>query len=528
MVEKRRALLPLEALRNRSPETFMVNSEADAMMTYFDDRVKELGGEWAPTDDKSCVKEQKEREQDGGWDMNGCPRLRAVDRVMTIVDVADSAGPIAKLVFGAVHPTVAPPETPLFSSDFVGLAMRQLELKPSAGRLVAAFFNGAEGDISARRIERDVRDVWRHASLMRIAIEGAKEPVSIDLSAGIESRMHFAFAGEVLSVAGEPDFRLASKPKAGAALLGGGEGDRTPLYQLGWKERVTDRRANADQGAKLNALKPLLLPLLDKTWLLATSSSFPRVLPLGYAHMGALNIVSTPTEMSTATGYNIRKMLGFDTILIGLANEYASYTATADEYAVQDYMGASTLWGPQESNFFVRALSMLQHNQAFESDGEPKDRPGFGSSKLKPFDVGARRQAVDEDLDLILRDKYRTPVRDLPFITWEDQESDDDTYDEAANTCVAIEEESGTLVEDDSAGRLIILLREKPKDAVRRWTAIWLAPLEDTLSASKVVFTIKTASGTCYKSNSFTAFDKGDRGPLVTVQCPARSQICRQ
>jgi hypothetical protein len=191
-------------------------------------------------------------------------------------------------------------------------------------------------------------------------------------------------------------------------------------------------------------------------------------------------------------------------------------------------MGASTLWGPQESNFFVRALSMLQHNQAFESDGEPKDRPGFGSSKLKPFDVGARRQAVDEDLDLILRDKYRTPVRDLPFITWEDQESDDDTYDEAANTCVAIEEESGTLVEDDSAGRLIILLREKPKDAVRRWTAIWLAPLEDTLSARKVVFTIKTASGTCYKSNSFTAFDKGDRGPLVTVQCPARSQICRQ
>src|SRR5215510_4459704 len=97
---------------------------------------------------------------------------------------------------------------------------------------------------------------------------------------------------------------------AGAALVGGGEGDRTVLYRLGWKEGVTDFRATSEQGAKLAPFNSRLLPvLLDLTFLLAGPDDFPQALPLGYARLGTLEIVSTPTEMSTATGYNIRKAL---------------------------------------------------------------------------------------------------------------------------------------------------------------------------------------------------------------------------
>lgn len=518
----RQALLPPQLLRNRSPQTFMLNRNANQIMDDLDQRVKDLGGTVQSSDPKLCVKAQQPREQEGEWDIDGCPRLRAVDREITILDVIDSKGTVvATLIFGAMHPTVAPAETPLFSSDFVGLAMRQLELEDSSGKRVAAFFNGPEGDITARRVDRDVRDIWHHALWLRQAIDNARNATPLDVSTGIESRMHFAAPGEVL-VGTNVRFGLASEPMAGAALVGGGEGDRTPLYQLGWKEGVTDFRATSEQGAKLNAFKSRLLPFLpDLTDLLAGPDDFPQALPLGYAHLGTLEIVSTPSEMSTATGYNIRKALHSSDriVIIGLANEYASYTATADEYARQDYMAASTLWGPQESDFFVLALSKLKAGP-LPSDATPQDFPGLGSGKLKPFDVGARRQAVDEDLDLLLRNGKRNAVRDLPYFTWED-EGPIDKYAEASGTTVAIEHEDGTLFEDDTAGRLVVLLREKPQAGVRQWAAIWLAPLDDTLLTGRVRFRVKTAAGTCYKSALFAAAsDKRDRGAAIVVACP--------
>jgi neutral ceramidase len=524
-LQTRQAVLPVYSLRNRSPETFMLNRNAKSIMDDFDKRLRELGETPSSGDEDSCVKAQQKREQDGGWDIVGCPRLRAVDREMTILDVEDSSVRVATLVFGAVHPTVAQPDMPLFSSDFVGLAMRRLELD-SGGSLVAAFFNGAEGDIAARRIGRDIRDIWMHASWMRQAIDGAKDIKPLDLSSGIESRMHFAAPGEILT--GTPELRLAAEPRAGTAAFGGGEGDRTALYQLGWQERVTSFRSDDVHGAKLNPLKSRLLPsLIDLTFLLATSFDFPNALPLGYTRLGNFEIVSTPTEMSTATGYAIRKALrgSNPVVIIGLANEYASYTATADEYARQDYMAASTLWGAQESTFFVRALSMLKAGKPLPREGNPRDLPGFPSFALDPFDVGARRQAVDEDLYLLLRDGKRNPVRDLPYFTWSDRE-ETKTYEDVTKTYVAIEQENGTLVEDDSAGRLVVLVLEKPKDNVREWAAIWLASLDDTTGKKvSVVFTVKTATGKCYKSQPFDiAIDGGDRGSREVTCAQAGSR----
>jgi hypothetical protein len=45
---------------------------------------------------------------------------------------------------------------------------------------------------------------------------------------------------------------------------------------------------------------------------------------------------------------------------MGLASEYASYAASRDEYMLQDYMGASTLWGPDEGAFLACKLAALQ------------------------------------------------------------------------------------------------------------------------------------------------------------------------
>ena len=343
-----RGLFPLEALRNRSPETFMLNRDADDVM-------KELHQRDAPTTPEECVAKRFQEEPIDGWDLAGCPRLRAVDREFTVVNILRGTQQVALLVFAAVHPTVLFSDTPLYSSDFTGLVMRDIERK-SSDSMVAAFFNGAEGDISARRRRRDVNDLWAQRDGFATAIAKARTIGSID-TGPIDSRLHFSKWGEDASRLGEAAW-LAKEPKGGAAAIGGGEGDRTPLYALGWRERSIGNRARDRQGAKLEALESTLLPGVNLTWLLAKAKDFPRALPLTYATIGPLTapfvIVTAPTEVSTAAGYRIRQRFGPKdrSVLIGLANEYASYTSTAEEYARQDYMGASTLWGPGEAKAF--------------------------------------------------------------------------------------------------------------------------------------------------------------------------------
>lgn len=89
-----------------------------------------------------------------------------------------------------------------------------------------------------------------------------------------------------------------------------------------------------------------------------------RRLPVVYAQIGDLSLGILPVEMSTTQAIRIRN--DFQTNesapfqIVGLADEYSSYVATASEYAAQDYMGASTQWGPEEGAFFACKLKELR------------------------------------------------------------------------------------------------------------------------------------------------------------------------
>ena len=80
----------------------------------------------------------------------------------------------------------------------------------------------------------------------------------------------------------------------------------------------------------------------------------PEVLPVQVATIGNLAIVAVPFEMTTMAGRRLRKTvldqlspLGVDRVVVaGLANAYAGYLTTREEYAMQDYEGASTHFGP--------------------------------------------------------------------------------------------------------------------------------------------------------------------------------------
>ena len=88
-------------------------------------------------------------------------------------------------------------------------------------------------------------------------------------------------------------------------------------------------------------------PILDREPIL------PHIMPLQVITLGKLALVALPTEPSTMTGRRITQSVrphlekkGCEHIVIaGYSNAYSGYATTREEYAVQHYEGAHTLFG---------------------------------------------------------------------------------------------------------------------------------------------------------------------------------------
>jgi neutral ceramidase len=90
----------------------------------------------------------------------------------------------------------------------------------------------------------------------------------------------------------------------------------------------------------------------------------PHVLPVQILRIGSLAIVGVPVEPTTVSGRRMRAAVssafahaGVSRIVVnGYANGYASYVTTLEEYRVQLYEGASTLFGQWTLGAFCTEL----------------------------------------------------------------------------------------------------------------------------------------------------------------------------
>jgi neutral ceramidase len=157
----------------------------------------------------------------------------------------------------------------------------------------------------------------------------------------------------------------------------------------------------------------------------------PNVLPVQILTVGNVAMVAVPFEMTTMAGRRLRETVharlaprGVDTVVIaGLSNSYAGYLATREEYARQDYEGASTHFGPWTlaalQQEFARVAEAMSAGAEVELGPIPKD-PG----ELKTADLpdrpdalpdGVRFGQVVEDRDA--RDTY-TPGQTVSVTFW--------------------------------------------------------------------------------------------------------------
>lgn len=486
-------------------------------------------------------------EPEYGWeDTQGCPRLQAVDPRMTLLEVSKSTGMteriVGLLVFFAAHPTVLAPDSPVNNGDFASVAMAAVERR-HADHPVAAFFNGAEGDIHMRRLRRDFRDAVRLGTLFERTVfetlAAAPENVTNDpdISAGRIEVTDFA-AGDpkhpgqlrspqsVCSLKIWKDAALAMEPQYGVAGLGGGEGDLTTLVDLGWREGVRGQPQKG-QGPKLPGLDSSVLRNLKITDIVAPSEDFPAHLPLTYARLGSLAIGAFPVELTTTMGYRIRRSLGLDVpspspphpwfVLVGLANSYSSYVATPDEYFAQDYVGASTIWGPHEG----LTLGCGLENLVRATGVHPRiDLPSVvfhpGPPSLSPFGpafTGDFRTYPTEELNDVLLDPEGLPAVDLPWFSWTETVAGCKSgsnvecvdFPSAASRGIVIEVWDGHAwtprpvssefavdhtplppppykagpppSDDDTGHNLVTLLMDGSQPPSRTWAAIWAASL---------------------------------------------------
>jgi len=475
-------------LVNRSPVTFAQVWDAPGVLDEL--------GDFAP--DKACPELQRPSEPTEGWDLGGCPRLRAVDRRLLVLEAKDAnaGAPIAQLVFFASHPIVLIHTAPHFNSDFTGVAMDALERKTPS--LVAGLFNGAEGDITPRRFYRDVLEVVERGQRLTESIQNVlarpDKMQVLDPKLAVRARLINTGSTPDRSCSeGNISGRLAAVPQPGAAQVGGAELDRTIFFDFGWKTGVKSFTAANGQGNKQPALDLKDLPGIGLlTAIFSGGLAFPSRLPVTYLKLGSFSLGAVPFEMSTTAGYRIRKdaeSSGEVFQLLGLTNGYASYTATASEYAAQDYMGASTLWGPEQAEFIRCQFAKLRSNSPSPDFSLPSTILGL----TDPFSasiIGEPRDLPDEDLEEIVRDKYHMPVRNLPFFEWSEAVPRTAKYT-AAGRKIYVTSAAG--VADDTDVGFIKILKQAPKGDCQIWDAIWLGPLLQQVGAADYVFHVKTA-----------------------------------
>ena len=439
--------------------------------------------------------------------------------------------------FRLLHPTVLYHGAPINNSDFVGETMDTLEREWSGGAdysggsdacTVAAFFNGSEGDVTPRRERRDVLETRTRSRQFACAVKSVLETPGQKLNSRVQAGARLIDMQAAPAGPENPRKAVARTPAFGAAALGGGEMDRTFLYTLGWKEGV-HRDAQQRQGPKVPALDAVILPDVRVTSLFAPPGHFPKYLPVEFAEIGDLQLGALPVETSTTAAFQMRERFetgGKRFQLIGLANEYASYNATEAEYTPQDYIKASTLWGPKQARFleeeldavrrFSEAAATLDIPRDAMDPGAPRRRKSgfgwlilssvsFGSfGSVRPrVHVGDPREYPDDGLQYILLNREHQPERHLPFFEWHETAANSDAdFQAARQRHVSVLAADGHKFDEDAD--FLKILRHgtdpaHPHD--RHWAAIWLRPLWENLGG-EYRFEVRVQE-TTHRSDSF-------------------------
>ncbi|KVI11923.1 Neutral/alkaline nonlysosomal ceramidase [Cynara cardunculus var. scolymus] len=123
----------------------------------------------------------------------------------------------------------------------------------------------------------------------------------------------------------------------------------------------------------------------------------PSILPIQILKIGQLVILSVPGEFTTMAGRRLRDAVGavfkekVQVVIAGLTNTYSQYVTTLEEYKMQRYEGASTLYGPHTLSAYIQEFTKLAtaivSGKPVEAGPQPPDLLNKQISLLAPVVV---------------------------------------------------------------------------------------------------------------------------------------------
>ncbi|ADO74285.1 neutral/alkaline ceramidase [Stigmatella aurantiaca] len=290
------------------------------------------------------------------------------DKRMTLLKLQGADGAEVGLInWFAVHGTSMGNDNRLISGDNKGYASYLFEKDKGTNYLasktfVAAFAQSNEGDVTpnilggtngggANDFESTELSGRKQYVLAKQLYDGASQP----LVGAVDYRHAYVKMDEVSVAPKYTDgvWRSTCEAAIGVSMLAGAEdgpgfgseGATCEQVRNIWSEFTCGLTTTSCQGEKPVVLE--MGTMVPYPWT-------PEVLPLQVVTLGNLALVAVPFEMTTMAGRRLRQTVlaqlapvGVDQVVIaGLSNAYAGYLVTREEYAKQDYEGASTHFGP--------------------------------------------------------------------------------------------------------------------------------------------------------------------------------------
>ena len=303
------------------------------------------------------------------WTM--LPEYRAIDPIFTMLRVDRIVGartqPLGAFTNFAIHSTAVPPSNDLYSGDVHAAAERGLEwaIRQRYGvqtEIVHALTNGAEGDVAPAFTTQNFAD----AEQLGLSLAAKAFELFQDLDTRLTDTVHLGYNYEELPLQipyTVDDLILCQQAMVGVPVLGGSEEGR--LSSLGKLLGVYEgARQESPQGCHTWKLKAL-----DFLQDLIPNTDFPTTMTLQTIRINELLLVAVPGEMSTEMGQRLKQAVLqaaqhtrqsiTHVAIVGLANQYISYFTTPEEYALQHYEGASTLYGPASGPVIAARLGYL-------------------------------------------------------------------------------------------------------------------------------------------------------------------------
>ncbi|XP_049948668.1 neutral ceramidase-like isoform X1 [Schistocerca serialis cubense] len=357
-----------------------------------------------------------------------------VDKTMVQLRIETPSGrPLGAINWYAVHPTSMNNTNTLVSSDNVGYAAILLEKQfnggamPGKGPFISAFSSSNLGDVSPNTAGPRCKETGRScdplSSTCARAPDGRQEHCyspgpGTDMfdSTRIVAKRLAGKASELWrssnarEVTGPIAFahQWVDMPKQTAEYVDPETGATTTVrgclpamgysfgagttdgpgafaFQQGTRssnslwDTVRDFLATPTQDdVACHAPKPILLMTGRMTFPFEWQ---PQVVSTHLGRVGNLVLMCVPGEFTTMSGRRMRdamrQVFGQDTtpVLAGLCNTYSDYVATPEEYKVQRYEGASTIFGPHTLTLYLQQYRKLAQSILSRSTMTPGPTP---------------------------------------------------------------------------------------------------------------------------------------------------------